>query len=82
MRRVTIDDLIAQTGTGKRTAMRLVREGRLPGFIDGRAYVCSPGEFQKWIDGNWQYTGVRSTEAHSKKRKPVQLIRSLKEEVA
>lgn len=75
MKRVTIDDLMAASGTGKRTTMRLVREGKLPGFVDGREYVCSPGEFQKWMAGEWQYTGVRSSEPHSKKRKPVGIRR-------
>lgn len=82
MKRVSLEDLMQVTGTGVRTTMRMVRAGKLPGFIEGRTYVCSPGEFQKWLDGDWQYTGVRSTEPHSTKRKPVQLIRSMKEEVA
>lgn len=82
MRRVTIDDLIAQTGTGKRTAMRLVRENKLPGFIDGRQYICSPGEFQRWRDTGEVVRHVRSTQPHSSKRTPVKLIRNVKEEVA
>lgn len=75
MKRVTIGDLMAATGTGKRTTMRLVREGKLPGFVDGSEYICSPGEFQKWLDGEWKYTGVRSSEPHSKKREPVGIRR-------
>ena len=74
MKRVTIEDLMVHTGQGKNTVMRLVRKGNLPGFIEGRTYVCSPGEFQKWLDGEWQYTGVRSTEPRSSKRKPVGLV--------
>ena len=79
MKRVTLDDLMQVTGTGVRKTMQMVRAGRLPGFVDGRDYVCSPGEFQKWIEGDWQHTGVRSTEPHSKKRKPVQLVRTIEE---
>lgn len=75
MNRVTIEELMAHTGTGKLTTMRLVRKGNLPGFIEGRAYICSRGEFQKWLDGEWQYTGVRSTEPHISKRKPVEIVR-------
>lgn len=53
-KRITLEDLMAVTGAGPRKARRLVREGRLPGFVDGTLYVCSPGEFQRWIDGDWE----------------------------
>lgn len=75
MKRVELADLMTITGTGERTTRRLVREGKLPGFVDGSHYVCSPGEFQKWLDGEWSYTGVRSTEPRKESRKPVGLVR-------
>ena len=72
---VPLEALIAKAGIGKRTTIRLVREGKLPGFMDGSAYICSPGEFQKWLDGEWQYTGVRSTPPRNKKREPIAIVR-------
>lgn len=75
MTRVTLDELMAETGLGPRSARRLVREGNLPGLVTGSQYVCSRGEFQKWLDGEWKYTGVKSTEPATKKRKPVSIVR-------
>ena len=51
---ITIADLQAVTGLGPKTTRRLVREKRLPGFFDGRHYICTPGEFAKWKAGEWQ----------------------------
>ena len=69
MKRVTLDDLMQHTGTGERTTRRLVREGKLPGFVDGTTYICSPGEFQRWVEtGEVLYRPVTAN------RKPVQLV--------
>lgn len=58
---ITLDDLCIESGAGPIKARRLVRERKLPGFIDGNTYICSPGEFQDWLDGNWEYRGIPST---------------------
>lgn len=68
MKRVVIEDLMVHTGLGPQVARRMVREGNLPGFISGTQYVCSPGEFEKWLQGDWKPTGVRSTPPQSKKK--------------
>ena len=80
MNRITIEDLMEITGHGKRTTISMVRAGNLPGFMHGRHYACSPGEFQKWLDGDWQYTGVRSTPPKGT-RKPT-FIHDIKKESA
>lgn len=56
MKPITVDDIAAVTGTGPRTTRRLIREGKLPGFFDGRTYICTPGEFDKWKRGEWRPT--------------------------
>lgn len=73
MKRVTLADLTTATGCGKRTAIRLVREGKLPGFMDGTRYVCPPGEFEDWLAGKWEYRGTPSTPPRTRKRQPIQL---------
>ena len=74
MNRVTIDDLLAHVDCGKRKAFRLVRERKLPGLIDGRTWICSPGEFEHWkLTGEVIQNRPASTEPHSKKCQPVGL---------
>jgi hypothetical protein len=51
---VTIAELEASTGFGPRTVRRLVREGQLPGRIIGRRLLLTRGEFQQFLDGDWQ----------------------------
>lgn len=73
--RITIGRLMADFGTGSRQTRRLVREGKLPGFVDKYgAYFCAPGEYQKWLDGDWTYTGVRSEPPVSSKPKQAPLV--------
>lgn len=50
-RRISINDLMAATGVGPKTARRLVREGIFPGHMDGRTFICTPGEFDAWYEG-------------------------------
>jgi len=52
-RRITIEDVIAQTGLGPIQTRADVKAGLLPGRMRGRQYVCPPGEYQKWLDGDW-----------------------------
>ena len=54
MKPITIADLQAVTGLGPKKTRRLVREGTFPGRIEGRDYICTPGEFAKWDAGDWQ----------------------------
>lgn len=54
VRRITIEDLMAVTGLGPNTTRRLVREGRLPGEMVGSHYVCPPGEFDRYVRGDWE----------------------------
>lgn len=70
IRRITLQDLTTATGCGPRTARRLVREGKLPGFVDGTRYVCSPGEFDEWVRGDWTPRNIPSTSPKSKPEKP------------
>lgn len=69
---VRLNQLAAAACVGPLTARRLIREGKLPGFLDGANYICSEGEFQDWLDGNWTYRGIPSTPAE--KKKPSQKI--------
>ena len=84
MNRVTIDALATAAGIGKRTAIRLVREGRLPGFMAGREYICTPGEFEDWHQGRWQFRGIHSDppEVRDRNKKPLQFIQSVRKEGA
>lgn len=50
---ITVDDIAAVVGTGPRTTRRLIREGQLPGRFDGRNFICTPGEFDRWKRGEW-----------------------------
>ena len=52
-RRITIEMVMAATGLGPRTARRWVREGKLPGRMEGTHYVCPPGEYDRWYAGEW-----------------------------
>lgn len=83
MSRVTIERLMAKTGVGKNTAHRLVRERKLPGFIDGRRYICTEGEYDHWErTGEVIQNVVRSTPPRSRKRTPLQVVRIKREEAA
>lgn len=68
IRRITLDDLTTATGCGPRTARRLVREGKLPGFVDGTRWVCSPGEFDEWLRGEWTPRNIHSRKHGEKVR--------------
>lgn len=82
MNRVTIDALATAAGIGKRTAIRLVREGRLPGFMDRNRYICPPGEYDDWLAGTWEYRGTPSTPVRDRNKKPLQFIQSIRKEGA
>lgn len=71
LRRITLELLMTHVGTGPRTTRRLVREGKLPGFMDGARYICSPGEFDDWIAGRWTPKPAAP--------KPVPFVRSMRE---
>ena len=79
--RVTLADLTTHTGCGDRTARRLVREGKLPGFMDGSHWICSPGEWQEWLDGTWQYRGVPSSPVRKRNERPA-LLHRVKQDAA
>lgn len=82
MSRVRLADLATAAGVGKRTAIRLVREGRLPGFMDGERYICPPGEYEDWLQGRWQYRGTPSTPVRDRNKKPLQFVQSIHKERA
>lgn len=68
---ITIEHLMAHTGFGRVQVRRLVRQGQLPGQIDetSRRYFCAPGEFAKWLAGDWE---------PRPKPAPVQMLRTRK----
>lgn len=75
MKPVKITDLMTYAGTGPKTTRRLVREGYLPGHMDGKRYVCSPGEFAKWMSGDWTPT-PRPQQLKSDTVKPMLVTRT------
>jgi hypothetical protein len=52
-RPVLLDDLMAATGLTRRQVTADVRAGLLPGRMRGRRYVCPPGEYARWLAGEW-----------------------------
>ena len=53
MKCIPIAQLMADTGYGPITTRRLVRAGALPGEMIGRRYLCTPGEYERWLRGEW-----------------------------
>lgn len=82
MKPVRLADLATAAGMGNRTAARLVREGRLPGFMAGERYVCPPGEYEDWLQGRWTYRGTPSDPVRDRDNKPLQFVRTIRQEGA
>ncbi len=45
----TVLDLMRLTGFGRDKTKRLMREGRLPGIVDGRTYTCPRAMYDAWV---------------------------------
>ena len=52
-RRITIETIMAATGLGPNQVRHDVRAGLLPGRMRGTKYVCPPGEYDRWYQGEW-----------------------------
>ncbi len=51
---MTVSDLMKATGFGRDKVKRMMREGLLPGIVDGRSYSCPRTMYEGWCEGRWQ----------------------------
>ena len=45
----TVRDLMRLTGMGNQKVRRMMREGSLPGIVDGRTYTCPRALYDAWV---------------------------------
>ena len=50
----TVADLQKLTGLGRQKVKRMMREGTLPGIVDGRSYRCPRALWDAYCTGDWQ----------------------------
>lgn len=49
-----ISDLMLVTGWGRDKVKRCIREGLLPGYVEGRTYTVPAEAFERFVRGEWR----------------------------
>ena len=74
-RRIIIEDLMAATGLGPKQVRHEVRAGLLPGRMRGTTYVCSPGEYDRWYQGDWTPRPAAPTNPEPQTKESTPMVR-------